>query len=81
MSAEQFDPDKFKAGHQKWKNDDDHAKTLVRYRDHFKDKLRKESNISNLALVTGGALSCLVTKHRTHNLAMAAFSYISAMKA
>lgn len=75
-----YNPEKMAAGHEKWKSDDEHAMTLVRFRDHFKDKLRRETMINNTAMVLGGALSCLATKHRTHNLAAAAFSYIGAMK-
>lgn len=37
--------------------------------------------INNGAMLVGGALSCLVTKQRPHNLAIAALSYIGATQA
>ena len=68
----QFDPEKFAA-------DDAHAKTLVRFKEHFNAKSRREAWINNSAFVIGGGASLLITKHRTHNLAAGALSYIIAV--
>ena len=79
MSQQKFDPEKENdAAIKKWEDDDAYAKTLVRYNEYFQAKSRNENMIPNIALFLGGAASLAITKHRTHNMACGAMSYIAA---